>query len=141
MITKYSAGKKIILTLMALLLSSSLSANDTVDRAKLKSTMRDMLKSMELIQRGGFYANPKQMQAGVSSLKKHLALLDAKHAKTYLPQDEKYAYKFAVKREKMITMYANDIIESLKANNMDDALEDYSQILKQCSSCHLRIRK
>ncbi len=141
MITNYFAGKKIILTLIVLLLSSSLSANDTVDRAKLKSTMRNMLKSMELIQRGGFYANPQQMKAGVSSLKRYLALLDAKHAKTYLPNDEKYAYKFAVKREKMITMYADDIIESLTTNNMDDALEDYSQILKQCSSCHLRIRK
>jgi len=141
MITKYSTGKKITLILMALLLSSSLSANDIVDRAKLKSTMRNMLKSMELIQRGGFYANPQQMKSGVSSLKKHLSLLDAKHAKTYLPNDEKYAYKFAVKREKMITMYADDIVESLSTNNMDDALEDYAQILKQCSSCHLRIRK
>ena len=135
-----TTGKKITLIVMGLLLATSLSG-DTQARAKLKSTMRDMLKSMELIQRGGFYANPQQMQAGVNSLKKHLSLLDAKHAKTYLPDDEKYAYKFAVKREKMITMYANDIIESLNSNNMDDALEDYAQILKQCSSCHLRIRK
>ena len=132
---------KITLTLLAILLGSSLSANDVADRAKLKSTMRDMLKAMELIQRGGFYANPTQMKSGVVTLKKDLSLLDAKHAKTYLPKEEKYAYKFAVKREKMITMYADDIVESLKTNNMDDALEDYAQILKQCSSCHLRIRK
>lgn len=131
---------KILLSLTALLLTSSLSASDAKTE-KLKSTMRDMLKSMEMIQQGGFYSSPDMMKSGVSSLKKQISLLDAKHAKTYLPKNEKYAYKFATKREKMIVMYANDIIESLNSNNMDDALEDYSQILRQCSSCHLRIRK
>ena len=132
--------KKIQLTLMALLLTSSLSANDTTTE-KLKLTMREMLSSMELIQKGGFYADPGMMKSGVTTLKKQISLLDAKHAKTYLPKDEKYAYKFASKREKMIVMYADDMIESLENNNMEDALEDYSQILRQCSSCHLRIRK
>ena len=132
--------KKIQLTLMALLLTSSLSANDTTTE-KLKLTMREMLSSMELIQKGGFYADPGMMKSGVTALKKQVSLLDAKHAKTYLPKDEKYAYKFASKREKMIVMYADDMVESLENNNMEDALEDYSQILRQCSSCHLRIRK
>ena len=130
---------KIKVTLIAILLSSSLSANDTTER--LKSTMRDMLSSMELIQKGGFYSSPEMMQSGVKTLKKSISLLDAKHAKTYLPKDEKYADKFAAKRASMITMYADDIIDSLQHNNMEDALEDYSQILRQCSSCHLRIRK
>jgi len=131
--------KKIQLTLMALLLTSSLSASDTNE--KLKSSMREMLNAMELIQKGGFYSDPSMMKTGVKMLKNKISLLDAKHAKTYLPKDEKYAYKFASKREKMIVMYADDMIDSLQDNNMEDALEDYSQILKQCSSCHLRIRK
>ena len=132
--------KKITLTLTAILLSSSLSASDATTE-KLKTTMRGMLSSMELIQKGGFYSDPGMMKSGVTTLKKQISLLDAKNAKTYLPKDEKYAYKFASKREKMIVMYADDIVESLENNNMEDALEDYSQILRQCSSCHLRIRK
>ena len=124
---------------MALLLTSSLSASDTNE--KLKSSMREMLNAMELIQKGGFYSDPSMMKTGVKMLKNKISLLDAKNAKTYLPKDEKYAYKFASKREKMIVMYADDMIDSLQDNNMEDALEDYSQILKQCSSCHLRIRK
>jgi len=132
--------KKIQLTLLALLLTSSLNASNATHE-KLKSTMRSMLSSMELIQKGGFYADPSMMKIGVKDLKQSISLLDAKHAKTYLPQEEKYAYKFATKRESMIIMYADDMIESLNTNNMEDALEDYSQILRQCSSCHLRIRK
>jgi len=93
--------KKIQLTLMALLLTSSLSASDATTE-KLKSTMREMLNSMELIQKGGFYSDPGMMKSGVTMLKKKISLLDAKHAKTYLPKDEKYAYKFATKREKNI---------------------------------------
>lgn len=110
-------------------------------KAQLGSNMRDMLKAMEMIQKGGFYASPASMKEGVLDLKKAIKLLDAKNAKHYLPKDEKYADKFATKRAKMITMYADDIIASLDADNMDDALEDYAQILKQCTSCHLRIRK
>ena len=124
---------------MALLLTSSLSASDANE--KLKSSMREMLNAMELIQKGGFYSDPSMMKTGVTMLKSKISLLDAKHAKTYLPKEEKYAYKFASKREKMIVMYADDMIDSLNTNNMEDALEDYSQILRQCSSCHLRIRK
>jgi len=131
---------KIQLTLMTLLLTLSLSASETTTE-KLKLTMREMLSSMELIQKGGFYSDPGMMKSGVTKLKSEISLLDAKNAKTYLPKDEKYAYKFASKREKMIVMYADDMIDSLENNNMDDALEDYSQILRQCSSCHLRIRK
>ena len=132
--------KKIQLTLMALLLTSSLSASDA-NTEKLKSSMREMLNAMELIQKGGFYSDPSMMKSGVTMLKEKISLLDAKHAKTYLPKDEKYAFKFASKREKMIVMYADDMIDSLNHNNMEDALEDYSQILRQCSSCHMRIRK
>jgi len=132
--------KKVKLTLLAILLGSSLSAGQTTNE-HLKSNMRGMLSAMELIQKGGFYANPEIMKAGVTDLKQNISLLDAKHAKTYLPKDEKYADKFAAKRASMIIMYADDIIDSLNHNNMEDALEDYSQILRQCSSCHMRIRK
>lgn len=132
--------KNIQLAILAFVLASSLDGSDATT-TKLKSTMRDMLSAMELIQKGGFYSNKDMMKSGVESLKEKLSLLDAKNAKTYLPKEEKYAYKFAVKREKMIVMYADDMIESLNTNNMQDALEDYTQILRQCSSCHLRIRK
>lgn len=131
--------KKIILTLATLLLISPLSANQT-QRAQLSSDMRSMLAAMEMIQKGGFYAKQEMMQKGVTDLKRGLQSLKSADAKEYLPQDKAYADKFAQKRAKMIEMYANDILSSLEHNKMDDALEDYTQILKQCTSCHSRIR-
>jgi len=133
--------KKLLLLVAALSLTGSLQANSMTVKAELKSNMRAMLSSMEMIQKGGFYAKPQMMEKGVVQLKQAISLLDSKNAKHYLPKDEKYADKFAAKRAKMIVMYADDITSSLKEGNMDDALEDYSQILRQCSSCHLRIRK
>ncbi|WP_373071080.1 hypothetical protein [Sulfurimonas sp.] len=133
--------KKIIYTLTAtLLLISPLSANQT-QRAQLASDMRSMLAAMEMIQKGGFYSKKEMMQKGVTDLKRGLHSLKSSDAKEYLPQDKAYADKFAQKRANMIEMYANDLISSLERNNMDDALEDYTQMLKQCTSCHSRIRK
>ncbi len=133
--------KKSLLVLISLLFVSNLQANSTLEEAQLKANMREMLRSMEMIQKGGFYAKPAMMKKGVVNLKEAMKLLDNNHAKRYLPKEEKYAEKFAAKRAKMIIMYAEDIPISLDEENMDDALEDYSQILRQCSSCHLRIRK
>jgi cytochrome c556 len=61
--------------------------------------------------------------------------------KYFLPTQQKYAYKFGEKSAKMIELYVNDLNESIKAKNTQDALEDYNQILRQCNSCHIRLRK
>ena len=131
--------KKIIAATLTLLFASSLIASDT-EKAKLASDMRDMLSAVEIIQRGGFYSKPLMMKEGVKKLKKGLVSLESTDATKYLPDDQKNATKFANKRARMIEMYADDLVDSIDHNNMDDALEDYSQIIKQCTSCHLRIR-
>jgi cytochrome c556 len=131
--------KKILTLLTILILTTSLSADKT-KRAKLSSDMRSMLSAMELIQKGGFYSKPEMMQAGVAKLKKGLHSLTTTDAKSYLPEDKANADKFANKRARMINMYADDLLVSLQNQDMDEALVDYTQILKQCTSCHLRIR-
>jgi cytochrome c556 len=132
--------KKIIFVLLTmLLLIVPLSANQT-QRTKLSSDMRSMLAAMELIQKADFYNDHVMMKNGVKNLKNGLESLRSSDAKKYLPKNQAYADKFAQKRAKMIDMYADDILSSLKDKNMDDALEDYTQILKQCTSCHSRIR-
>ncbi|MDD2448763.1 MAG: hypothetical protein PHS42_00700 [Sulfurimonas sp.] len=131
--------KIIITTAMTLLLSSSLLAN-AKEKAQLSSDMREMLLAVELIQKGGFYSEPQMMKDGVKKLKAKLAILESADASKYLPDDKKEADKFANKRAKMIEMYADDLVVSIDANNLDDALEDYTQIIRQCTSCHIRIR-
>ncbi|EQB39769.1 hypothetical protein M947_04125 [Sulfurimonas hongkongensis] len=131
--------KIIITTVVTLLLSSSLLAN-AKEKAQLASDMREMLSAVELIQKGGFYSTPKMMKDGVAKLKAKLAILESSDASKYLPDDKKQADKFANKRARMIEMYADDLVLSIDANNLDDALEDYTQIIRQCTSCHIRMR-
>lgn len=106
----------------------------------MSDDMRTMLKAMQSIEAAGFYNDKASMQEGVKTLKTGLATLLSRDAKEYLPQDKAYANKFAQKSAKMITMYADDLLDSLNHDKMDDALENYTLILKQCTSCHSRIR-
>ncbi|MBU1659812.1 cytochrome c [bacterium] len=125
---------------ITILLASSLIAGDAVKQSQLSADMKNMLAAMEHIQRSGFYQDYDGMKAGVEKLKENLKSLTTTDAKSYLPDDQAYADKFANKRASMITMYANDLSAAASAKNMDDALEDYTQLLKQCTSCHIRIR-
>ena len=123
------------------LLSTSLLAGDAIKQGKLASDMRAMLNAITDIQRAGFYFNKDGMKDGVKRLKLGLHSLTTTDAKSYLPDEKAYADKFAAKRASMIALYADDMIESLENNKIDDALEDYSQIVRQCTSCHSRMRK
>jgi len=131
--------KKIVTAISVILLTSSLSAS-AKEKAMLASDMREMLSAVELIQKGGFYSKPEMMKEGVRKLKTKLAILESSDASKYLPDDKKKADKFANKRASMIEMYADDLVSSIDENHMDDALDDYTQIIRQCTSCHIRIR-
>ncbi|MCD6259792.1 MAG: hypothetical protein J7J31_09350 [Helicobacteraceae bacterium] len=124
-------------TALSLLLATSVFAESKTDMAE---DMRTMLSAMQEIEAAGFYNNKEGMHAGVKKLKSGLKTLLSTDAKEYLPDEQAYANKFAKKNATMITMYADDLIDSLNHNKMDDALENYALILKQCTSCHIRIR-
>jgi cytochrome c556 len=133
---------KKLLTLLTLsaLLCSSINATEKDHRSMLMKDMRTMLEAMEQIQRGGLYSSSEDMKAGVTKLQGTLKTLESEEVKWILPKDQKYAYQFAQKSASMLRLYSDDMIVSIDAGRMDDALEDYAQLLKQCTSCHIRIR-
>ena len=131
---------KKIATILTLLMLTSASVMADKEKAKLASDMREMLAAVELIQKGGFYSKPEMMKEGVKKLNSKLKILESSDASKYLPDDKKMADKFANKRAKMIELYANDLVDSIDHNNMDDALDSYTQIIRQCTSCHIRMR-
>lgn len=133
--------KKFIITVISLLLTSSLYAGDKTQQAKLSSDMRNMLEAIVDIQRAGFYNNKTGIKAASQTLINNLDSLIQTDATTYLPDSKANAGKFAKKRAKMIKMYAEDLVLAIDAGDFDDSLEDYNQILKQCTSCHSRIRQ
>ncbi|MGW8168986.1 MAG: hypothetical protein ACWGHH_03175 [Sulfurovaceae bacterium] len=120
---------------------SVINADETKDpRSILMEDMRTMLESMEQIQRGGLYSSKDDMEAGVKKLQGTIKSLESENVKYILPKDQKYAYAFAQKSAKMLRLYSDDLLVSVKNGHMDDALEDYTQLLRQCTSCHIRIR-
>ena len=123
------------------ILSTSLLAGSAKKQGQLASDMRTMLSALVDIQNAGFYNSKEGMIEGIERLKKGLHSLNTTDAKSYLPESQAYADKFAQKRAKMITMYADDLVESLKYDHMEDAQQDYTLIMKQCTSCHLRLRQ
>jgi cytochrome c556 len=132
--------KIITAAIISLLLAGSLFASSTVDQSKLASDMRTMLNAITDIQRAGFYNNKAGIKDATQKLVSNLDSLLEADASTYLPDNQVNAGKFAKKRVKMIKMYAQDLVDSIDHNDFDDAIEDYSQLLRQCTSCHSRIR-
>jgi len=133
--------KKILLTLLALALTTSLYAGDKTAQSKLSSDMRTMLSAVVDMQRAGFYNNKAGVKEATQRLISSLDSLLTTDASAYLPDTKSNAGKFAKKRQRMIKMYAEDLIESVNNNDINEAIEDYSQILRQCTSCHSRIRQ
>ncbi|MDD2951354.1 MAG: hypothetical protein PHU29_11260 [Sulfuricurvum sp.] len=134
--------KKIVTVLaLASLLAGSANAAEKKDpRLELMKDMRTMLDAMEQIQRGGLYSSTDEMKLGVKKLQGTLKSLEGDEVKVILPKDQIYAYKFAQKTASMLRLYSDDMVSSIEAGRIDDALEDYTQLLKQCTSCHIRIR-
>lgn len=126
------------IVLVTLIFTSTVFASDK--KAELMNDMKSMLKAMEKIQSSGLYSDQEGVKEGVSLLMKSTKKLSTDDVKYILPKELAYAYAFAKKRAKMINMYADDLIDSINNGKMDDALEDYSMILRECSSCHSRIR-
>lgn len=130
-----------VVTLCGLLLSGAHATEVKKDhRSMLMKDMRTMLDAMEQIQRGGLYSSTEDMKLGVTKLQGTLKTLEGEEIKWILPKDQKYAYAFAQKSAKMLHLYSDDMLASVEAGRMDDALEDYTQLLRQCTSCHIRIR-
>jgi hypothetical protein len=133
--------KKIVTAIaLASLLAGSLYAGENEHRTMLMKDMRTMLEGMEQIQRGGFYSSSDDMKKGVKKLQGTLKTLESDEIKWILPKNQVYAFKFAQKSASMLRLYSDDLVASIDAGRMDDAQEDYAQLLKQCTSCHIRIR-
>ncbi len=131
--------KKIIVLLS--LLSIVLYAGGNAQRIK---EMKIFSAAVELIQKGILYNCKECIDDGADRILKNIKLLEeVKDVKEFLPQNQKYAYKFAQKTAKLIEMYAKDLKDQAKNPNninMRDAINDYTQIITQCTSCHMRVR-
>lgn len=128
--------------LAVVLVCSSLFAKDYTPSQRM-SDMVKMAEGLSLIQKGFLYrcTTGECFVKGGNLILDVVETLETQEMKDFLPSQQKYAYKFGEKSARMIDLYVKDLKESAKNGHIDDALEDYNQILRQCNSCHIRLRK
>ncbi|BAF69154.1 conserved hypothetical protein [Nitratiruptor sp. SB155-2] len=102
--------------------------------------MQKFAAGMELMQKGILYNCKECLDDGADRILKNIKVLEKVDVKHFLPESQKYAYKFAQKTAKLIEMYAKDAKEAFAKGNMEDVMNDHAQLLRQCNSCHMRIR-
>jgi len=134
-------GKALLLT--SLLATSSLAAKEKeytkVDRIKDMITMAD---GMELIQKGLLYRcdNGECIKKGAEQIKSVLLNLEKVDPKDFLDKEQQYAHKFAKKRQIMLWMYIDELLDEFKDKNMDGVAQNYGLALRECTSCHMILR-
>ena len=125
---------------IALIFGVTLFGADKKGRTKLQIEMQKFSAGVELIQKGILYNCKECLDDGADRILKNIKVLEKVDVKHFLPENQKYAYKFAQKSARLIEMYAKDAKASFAAGNMDDVINDHNQIIRQCTSCHMRIR-
>ncbi|MEA3433534.1 MAG: hypothetical protein U9R13_03040 [Campylobacterota bacterium] len=133
-------GKGILL--ISVLATSTFAADQytKVDRIKDMLTMAD---AMETIQKGLLFRckDEKCVKIGVERIKKVLHTIDKVDPKDFLDEEQVHAEKFAKKTRLMLTMYLDEIEDELRRGDQDEVIHNYALALRQCTSCHLRLRK
>ncbi len=128
--------KKIILSVVSLALASSLSANDV----SASNEMKKMADGMGLIMNGLLYNYLKDVSKGADEIQSAIKEIKSHDLKKFLPADTAYAYKFGEKSFRRINEYSNEMKDAMKAKDYEGAFESASLLMRQCNSCHSRVR-
>jgi hypothetical protein len=133
--------KKVILSLT--LLTTLLSANDTTISKERIEAMRAMESAMATIQKGFLYNDLRIVEKGIKVLKERSIHLEPPLSgdEKLLNKKESYKYKYTKKQSTRMNIYADDIQKDFYNGEKKQAMYAYTKILKQCMSCHARIRK
>ncbi|PHR55144.1 MAG: hypothetical protein COA44_11495 [Arcobacter sp.] len=130
--------KLLTITLMIIAFSSTAFAEQQKERI---SDMKHMADGMGLIMNGLLYNYLDNVSAGVKYIQEGVNSINKKgDLKTYLPADTAYAHKFGEKSLRRIMEYSNELEEAMQAKDYDGALESASLLMRQCNSCHSRVR-
>ena len=131
-------NKIMTIILMVCALSTSAFAEKQLERI---SDMKHMADGMGLIMNGLLYNYLDNINAGVKYIQEGVENINKKgELKTYLPADTAYAHKFGEKSLRRIMEYSNELNEAMQVKDFDAALESASLLMRQCNSCHSRVR-
>ena len=133
-------GKGILLVSILTTSTFAVEKYTKVDRIKDMLTMAD---AMGKIQKGILYRSNdnKMIMSGIKDIKKVMYTIEKVDAKDFLDDEQLYAKKFAKKTGTLLEMYLDEMEDEVRHGNPDKVLQNYALALRQCTSCHLRLRK
>jgi len=102
--------------------------------------MRAMEDGLQQMQKGFLYNNLQDIQKGAELLKKHTAKIEppVEGADEF---KRSYAYDLTKREAKKIIKLADEAVNEYKDHRARQAMNSFTKILKQCMTCHARIRK
>ncbi len=126
--------KRIVVSLLVLgSMALNLHAYSNADRIE---DMRVMEIAMQKIQKGILYNNKDMVLQGVDKLKKA-----SRNVEVDKKEDMDYSASFAKKQAENIIRYADKLKVSIEAKQKHAATTNYTKVIKECVSCHNKIRK
>ena len=126
---------KKVLGMLVLMSMASMSAYayDQTDRIK---DMQAMETAMAEIQKGLLYNNKALVIEGVANLKKASANVEI------APKGAMdFSERFAKRQAEYILKYSGRVEINIKDGYKHGAIKNYTNVLKECISCHNKIRK
>jgi hypothetical protein len=126
------------LSLISTFFSTNLFAYSQEDRIK---DMQMMEQGLQQMQKGFLYNNLQDIQQGAELLKKHTAKIEPPVDKKTNAFKKSYAYDLTKREAKKIIKLAEDAVVKYQEHRTKQAMNSFAKILKQCMTCHTRIRK
>ncbi len=130
--------RMVTLSIVGTLFATSAFAYSQEERIK---DMQMMEQGLQQMQKGFLYNNIQDIQKGAELLKKHTTKIEPPVDESADSFKRSYAYDLTKREAKKIINFANDAVNKYKEHRPKQAMNSFTKILKQCMTCHARIRK
>ncbi|HHE05823.1 MAG TPA: hypothetical protein ENK90_01725 [Epsilonproteobacteria bacterium] len=129
----------VTLALVSLLAASGLQASQEKKQQRLK-VMHTYAGALHMVQDGFLYNNKTKILNGAKTLHDTAREVLGHDMQSHLPKNQEYTYKFAKKITERVLVHADGITDATKRANPLEAMDEFNYVIKQCTSCHLRVR-
>ncbi|MCH9812569.1 MAG: hypothetical protein K0U47_01335 [Epsilonproteobacteria bacterium] len=136
---KNKTTRFVAMTLVSLLATSGLQASQETKQQRLK-VMHTYAGALHMVQDGFLYNSRTKVLNGAKTLHDTAKDVLNHDMESHLPKNQAYTHKFARKITERILVHADGITDATKRANPLEAMDEFNYVIKQCTSCHLRIR-
>lgn len=123
----------------ALLTTAAHAENKEAKEARLK-VMHTYAGALHMVQDGFLYNKKEKILKGGNIILDTAKEVLKHDMQSHLPENKAYTFKFAEKMTDRIIVHAESLIDATNRDNPLEAMDEFNYVIKQCTSCHLRVR-